>query len=157
MKPIQTRFIIMHNRSLLLFALFFVAGARAEIYRWVDENGVTVYSRRPPANAEAQTVKEPPPPAADPEAAQQELDGELQQMDDYLEDREMVQEQRGKEKATKQLSAANCRKARDNLENLDAASRRLIRMPDGSYVRLTEEQRQEYMVKARTGIEEFCK
>ena len=36
------------NKIALLLALMVTTTAQAEIYRWLDENGVTVYSEMPP-------------------------------------------------------------------------------------------------------------
>jgi len=39
--------------SLILLILLFATAASAQIYKWVDENGVTYFSDRPPADAES--------------------------------------------------------------------------------------------------------
>lgn len=145
------------NKLALLPALMVTATLQAEIYRWVDENGVTVYSKMPPREGSADTVKTPPAPSTPPEAAQRRLETEMQQLEDYREARALAAEKKRKEQLNIQLFEDNCRIAKDNLDNLIAAARRLVRMPDGSYVRLTEEERQRRMGVARNNIDEFCR
>ena len=141
----------------LLLALMVTATAQAEIYRWVDENGVTVYSEIPPPDGEADTVKTAPAPSETPEETQQQLEADMQKLEDYREDKELAAERKQKEELSKQLDEENCRNAKTNLDNLIVAAQRLVRMPDGNYVRLTEEQRQQRMEEARKNIDEYCK
>ena len=68
------------------FSLLFLAGlltmtcagvASAALYKWTDAQGRTVYSDQPPANAKAEQMRPPPPPAnpnAAKELAQREAD-----------------------------------------------------------------------------------
>jgi len=141
----------------LLLALLVTATAQAEIYRWVDENGVTVYSEIPPPDGAADTVKTAPAPSETPKETQQQLEADMQKLEDYREDKELAAERKQKEELSKQLDEENCRNAKTNLDNLIAAAQRLVRMPDGNYVRLTEEQRQQRMEDARKNIDEYCK
>ncbi len=41
----------------LVLAISWTGAADARMYRWVDENGTTVYSQSPPASGEAAEVK----------------------------------------------------------------------------------------------------
>jgi hypothetical protein len=141
----------------LLLALMATATAQAEIYRWVDENGVTVYSEMPPPDGEADRVKTAPAPSETPEAMQQQQEAEMQKLEDYREDKELAAEKKQQGQLSKQIDEENCRNAKDNLDKLIAAAKRLVRMPDGNYVRLTEEQRQKHMEEARKIIDEYCK
>ena len=145
------------NKIALLLALMVTTTTQAEIYRWVDENGVTVYSEMPPPDGEADRVKTAPAPPETPEAMQQQQEAEMQKLEDYLEDKELAAEKKQKGQLSKQIDEENCRNAKDNLDKLIAASQRLLQMPDGNYVRLTEEQRQQRMEEARKFIDENCK
>ena len=144
------------NKLALLLALLVSAAVQAEIYRWVDENGVTIYSQTPPPDSEAKRIKTSPAPTG-AENSQRQLEEEMQKLEDYREDKALAEEKRQKEERERQLNEENCRKARSNLDNLTALSRRLLKMPDGSYQRLTEEQRQQKMEEARKMIEKYCK
>jgi len=140
-----------------IVALLLACTAQAGMYRWVDDNGMTVYSQTPPPDRDAHTLKPLPPPAASPEQAQRQLDQQLQQKNDYMEDRELAAEQRRNEQDERKLIEENCRRARSNLENLEDATRRLLLMPDGSYQRLTEEDRQQRMQEARELLDQHCR
>jgi hypothetical protein len=49
--------------------LAIAAIATAEVYKWVDERGVTHYSEHPPADGAAKRIESPPTPAPDAPAA----------------------------------------------------------------------------------------
>jgi hypothetical protein len=62
--PLATRIIA------LLALLMAAAGAQSEIYKWVDEDGVTHYSQQPPPGGEARVIQPgisapPEPPSGD--------------------------------------------------------------------------------------------
>jgi len=146
------------------FILFFLAGslwlscAMAETYRWVDENGVTVYSQTPPPGATpADLIKAPPPPARSEKDAWQDLDRQWQE----LQDREDAEKERHiQREADEKLQSgldANCQAAKHNLEILESHNRKLIKTPDGEYHRLLPEERQEHIEEARKAMEESCK
>ncbi len=145
------------NKLALLLALMTTATVQGEIYRWVDENGVTVYSEVPPPDGEADMVKTAPAPSINPEESQRQLDADMQKLEDNQEDKALAAEKKQEQELNKQVYEENCRIAKDNLNNLIPAARRLVQMPDGSYVRLTEEERQQRMDEARKNIDEFCK
>ena len=127
------------------------------MYKWVDENGVTVYSQTPPATAESSEVKPPPPPAESPESARQRLNQRLQKLDDAAEDRELAEAKQNEQQTRSDTFKGNCDAARNNLRNLEGNPRKLVGRPDGSYVRLNEEERQERLQKSREQVEKFCK
>ena len=146
------------------FILLFLAGslwfscAMSETYRWVDENGGTVYSQTPPpAGIQADRIKAPPPPARSPQEAWKGLDKQWQEMQDR-EDAEKEQnvQHEADEKRQSEIDS-NCKAAKHNLEILQSNNRKLIRTPDGVYHRVLPEERQEEIEKARKIIEESCK
>ena len=140
----------------LLIVTAIPAVAHAGLYRWVDENGVTQYSQTAPLGRDADKLKPPPPPAEDPQEARRRLDQQLQKVDDQREDRELAAEERRRREEEQRIRQQNCANARTNLERLGRTGRRLVRLPDGSYTRLTEEERQERMRKAQEIIQENC-
>mgnify|MGYP001061073417 CR=1 FL=1 len=144
------------NKLPLLLALLAGTTAQAEIYRWVDENGVTQFSSSPPPEGEAEQVKINPPPKTDLNVRKQ-LEADMQELEDEREDRELAERKQQEEEKKRELAETNCRNAKSNLENLTVATQRLLKMPDGSYQRLTEEQRQEKLQEARKTIDEYCK
>jgi hypothetical protein len=139
-----------------LVTLWLSAASHAGLYRWVDENGITQYSQTPPPDGQADRLKPPPPPAEDPQAARRRLDQQLQQVDDRLEDRELAAQEKQRQDQERRARESNCQAARANLETLGGPTNRVMLMPDGSYKRLTEEERQKLMDEARQQISENC-
>lgn len=45
------------TRIIALLALLAAAGAQAEVYKWVDEDGVTHYSQQPPPGGDARVIQ----------------------------------------------------------------------------------------------------
>ncbi len=144
-------------RNLLLSVLLTTVPAQADIYRWVDENGHTTYSQTPPPDRNADKIRPPPAPSESPEQARMRLEEQLQRKDDYLEDRELAKDKRRKQQAEQDMRESNCATARKNHANLVAAARRLVKMPDGEYRRLTEEDRQKLLRKAQADINDNCR
>jgi len=142
---------------ILSVSMMFLLPCQADVYRWVDENGVVVFSQTPPQEGEAEKFKtrgaRAPEQAA---AARKRIADQQQQVDDYLEDKELATEKQAREKELKEAMARNCEAARRNLAGLEASRNRLTRMPDGSVVRLTEEQRQEKINQSKAQIKEYC-
>ncbi len=131
--------------------------AAAKTYRWVDENGVTVYSQSPPKSGRASEIKPPPPPAVSPEEARRRLDRQRQRLEDLREDRALKKEEAQKQRKEQARRENNCAAARGNLKRLIELSRARWKTPDGDYVRLPEQERQKKIETARKQIEEYCK
>ncbi|MCU7849642.1 MAG: DUF4124 domain-containing protein [Candidatus Thiodiazotropha sp. (ex Lucinoma kastoroae)] len=142
----------------LFFALIvlFSTTASAEIYRWVNEDGVVIFSRTPPPGAKAETVKirnSSPSSANDSEDRLKKLH---QRLADSEEDRGLKKAKQREQAEDKARNKQNCNAARKNLEQLTALANRLYKVGD-EYLRLTEEDRQKRMQQARDQIKEHCK
>ncbi|RDH90359.1 MAG: DUF4124 domain-containing protein [endosymbiont of Seepiophila jonesi] len=149
-----------------LFSGFFLAAislaAGAQTYRWVGEDGVTVYSQTPPPSGSdsAEVVKHRPAPKngpADTEAATKSLNKMRQDLEDRREDRKLAKQAQDEQQQATAARLNNCEVGRSNLRNLTALGNRKLRTPDGEYLRLTEEERQTRMEQARKDIEDNCK
>lgn len=145
------------NLRILFIGLLMATGVQAEVYRWVDENGVTVYSQTPPPSGPAEKMRPPPPPAGRPDQEQRSLNTQMQRLEDYREDQELAAAKAEKEAKIKRIMEENCRRATSNLENLTVVRQRLARQPDGSYMPIDENERQAKMKQARRNIDENCK
>ncbi len=121
----------------------------AEIYQWVDKNGVTVYSQTPPRSGDARKLTHTSRPID--HAAKQRLQNMRQKVADQQEDRKLLKEKQAKESADKKLKLANCKAATNNLAKLIGLGSRRY---DGE--RLTEEQRQKKIAKAQKNMSENC-
>lgn len=70
-----------------------LVGTNAGMYRWVAENGVTVYSQTPPQYGEAVSIKKQTGPSAEETArARERLRGQVEQSFDAKEDAKQAQE-----------------------------------------------------------------
>jgi hypothetical protein len=131
------------------------------MYRWVGENGVTVYSQTPPPSGNAVQIKKQPSPSADDaSAARDRTKKRREQAFDEGEARqeaEAAQAQQVKKAEDDGRRAANCEAAQANLEKIQNLGRRRVRTPDGTVLRLSEEQVRTQIEKARMQIEDYCK
>jgi hypothetical protein len=156
----------MHRRScirpiaLLAAWACSLAGAQAGMYRWVDENGVTVYSQTAPPSGEAIPIRKQPGPSAEETAkARERLRGQVEQSFDAKEDAKQAQEkeadQAGQAKES-QHKKDNCQAARQNLQALENLGARMVRMPNGEYTRLPEDEVVKRKEEARAQVKEYC-
>lgn len=130
--------------------------AAAEIYKWVDEDGVTHYTQEPPPSSDASRVDVT-------QRDQAEVKREQQEMERTEADLEAAREQRrASEKKAKQAEQEQarrekrCAQLRENVEKL--ATRRRLLVPDGEgdVRRLSEEERKQRLAERRAEIEAHC-
>ena len=150
----------MRVKNLLTFlttvsVLLLVSTAQGKSYRWVDENGVTHYSQRPPVEQKSVEIKPPPPPATPPDEAWKELNAKRLKLEDAREDRKEDTEQAKKEADYKKKRAEVCTAARNNLAAYEGPPG-LVQTPNGEYKRFTEEEREAKRQEARKLIQEYC-
>jgi hypothetical protein len=130
--------------------------AGAAMYKWTDADGNTQYGQYPPAGVQAERVKPAPQPASQGQPAptpQQRLQQlEEQQQKEREEEAKVTAE---KEKA--EIAKKNCKIAKQNRANLQMGGHRLTRLSDGSYTRLTEEERLSRIAEAEKNIEKYCR
>jgi type IV secretory pathway VirB10-like protein len=147
----------------LAFALSAPVAAGA-IYKWVDAEGTTHYSEKPPPGSKADQLKvAPPPPSSAPGVGEappaakswREKEAEFQQ-------RRVAEEQaRMKREAQEQRSAAqqrrNCILARQNLHALEE-QRPVYRIDEkGDRVYIEGKEREEAKQRLRQTVEQNCK
>jgi hypothetical protein len=146
----------------LLFLLVACASvaAQARVYRWVDEDGVTVYSQTPPPTGEATTVRtDAGPNAEETAAARERLRRQIEQDFDANQEARQLRQTKVEEAAEAEqhrLEEGNCEAARHNLNALANLGARMVRTPDGEYTRLSENEVQRLMQQARDQIKELC-
>ena len=133
----------------------FVSQASAAMFKWTDANGNVQYGQHPPSGANAEHIQAAPEPTAAPAASPS-----LQQQVEAL-DKRMAEEAKQKAEAEQKEQNAenrkiNCANARNNLEQLHMGGHRLTRMPDGSYDRLEEKQKQSLIDKNKQAIKDYC-
>lgn len=127
------------------------------MYRWIDENGVAVYSQTPPPSGGAVKIKTQRTPSEhDASAARERADQQRTRTFDEGEarkERRAKQEQKAREKDQR---AASCEAARKNFKTFQNLGRRMIKTPDGRYLRLSEGQVEMEIQKAQMQLEENC-
>jgi hypothetical protein len=131
--------------------------AGAQMYRYVDENGVTVYSQVPPRSVDATEIQpDPGPSAAARNAALQRLRRQLESDFDRRSEAKRQAEQQAEEAARAEVRANNCHAARTNLDTLQNLGARHLELPDGRVVTPGEQQRQRLIEDARAQVRENC-
>jgi len=146
--------------------------AQAEIYRWVDESGQTVYSQRPPPTGNATQVRPAPGPSADErERARARARAQVEQDLDRQEDsarqaggepaKAGAAPATGAEDPAKAAEAqarkvANCEAARKNLDTLQNHGKGRIKTPDGKVGYLSKDQLAAQIDEARAQIDANC-
>ncbi len=144
--------------AVLVLALPCLMGA--EVYRWVDANGVVNYTQQPPREVESQqittrlgapSVVSTVPATIAPDANQQaDLTIDQQAM---LEDLRQAEATRQGEVA--KIRTSNCGQARTMLERLQARGR--VRVRDGNSERVMgEDERQQRISDAQEGVAINC-
>jgi len=151
----------MRKRSAKLFIVVLAtcacASAAAAMYRWVDENGVTVYSATPPPSGEAIELQQQSAPSADAvDAARERLQRQRERAFDEEEARKGAAAEQEKQEAEAKFRAENCAAARNNLKKLRDLGPRMLRTSDGRLLRLSEEEVQMQIEKTQGQIEDYC-
>lgn len=137
--------------------LTWCAGASAEMYRWVDENGVTVYSQKPPPSGNARVIRPQAGPSAAEVAASRARENQAaERLADDAEDRMKAEEASKKDAEEKARKAQNCAAARKNLETMSNLGSRMVANEQGEYSRPTMEQRQADIRAAEEEIKRSC-
>ena len=145
--------------SVVVGGIILSAAVHAGVYRWVDENGVTVYSQVPPPEVETEKkqIDLPPPPGN----TQQEPGQNLEQTWRDMRDRQDLTKEQGDADAEheqrQQAEETNCGIARRTLEQLDNSERRLVKTASGYTREMTDSERKKRLDKAREMEQKFCK
>ena len=127
----------------------------AAMYKWTDADGNTQYGQHPPAGVQVERIKPSPQPTAQQQPAltpQQRL----QQLEAQQQKQREQQAEAAAEEEKAEAIKQNCEIARKNLANLQMGGHRLTRLADGSYTRLTEEERLSRIAEAEKNIEKYC-
>ena len=157
----------------LALLLLLPAWASADIYRWVDANGVVNYTQQKPRGVNAELVgssrsrprsapAQDAAPPAEPEPGSVAADATVAErraamseaQRQRLDELEAEQERRKAELAMEREE--NCNKANDVLDQLTERSRIRIRGEDGTERIIGEDERQSRIQEAQLAIAEHC-
>lgn len=126
-----------------------------EIYRWVDEEGVTHYSSNPPPGHDAERLNASNPPADDPEASQAEIEQLMQSNKTYLYKKRLEREARAGEKEERQKRERFCSRLRDKRQMLVTSPQVREQSESGARV-MTQEEREAKLRKFDQQLAEHC-
>lgn len=134
--------------------LFVLTPSHAQLYKWVDEEGVTQYSDRPPP--ESSDVEIVTPDTASPDAAAiSKMKSQSSRADKLREERLKAAEEKRLAEEERAIREENCRRSRAKLASYSVPNA-LILQQDGSRVRVDEPTRQRELASAREMIEKYC-
>lgn len=139
--------------SFTLFSLS-IPAPFAAVYKWVDENGQTVYSQNPPSG-DVEYEEIGAPPKVDSARALKELRDDKIKADKLRRERLRVETDRKKTREEEANVKKNCKIARGKLASLQRPRAKILQ-PDGSRIRLPEEERQRQIKEAEAKIKEWC-
>jgi len=144
--------------ALMISIAAFCATAQAQIYKWVDANGVTHYTQYPPqdtgiATREIDVVLQQPEQAASAQAAlQQRVDS----LDQRRSDKKLAAEQGEEAVAHRKQVQQFCEASKARLAEFESGRRLAEKQEDGSYLPVSEERRKQQIASMKTRIAENC-
>lgn len=155
-----------------LVTMLFAAPSFAQLYKWVDKDGRTRYSDRPPVGIQATPLGRPPAPAAPAsasaapaagDAAKDARKGPLTPAEQEIEFRRRIKE--AQEAAAKGETAKreeeerkeNCARAREMLGTLQSGQRIARTDSKGERAYLDDSQRVQETAKAHEAVASWCK
>lgn len=141
----------------LLCCLLVPPTATAQMYRYVDDNGVTVYSQQPPPDRDAQQLAPQSGPSDTTRSeARAALQGRLEAVQDASDDAAAAAEEEAQTSAEAAERRAGCDAARSNLRVLQRAGQQLVRDEEGNLRYAGQEERERRLKEAREQIDELC-
>ena len=144
-------------------AIAFAPVAGAQLYKYVDKDGKTVYTDQPPANVQSKPISVPPPP---PMPASDSKNGTTGNKSALERDKELEKSrEQGKEAAKKQGEAAEkakraeqrCTQAQSEVQRMSDGGRLMKYNDKGERVYLSDEEIASGREKARQEMDEACK
>jgi hypothetical protein len=144
----------------LLCALLLTATAPVRAtYKWVDENGQTVYSQTPPpaGTKAAERIKAPPRPSTDPGSAAQKTRDDAAAFNERREEKKTGEQDQKKMQQVEAERKQQCEQMRQDVETL--TTRPVVRRtPEGGGepVVLTAEEREADVKEMRERLKQHC-
>ncbi len=123
-----------------------------QLYRWVDENGVTQFSQQPPAEDQYQRLQVKPAPELGTGSLAPAPDASAEEQTEATEPAAAPQptpEQQAK-------LAEQCDALRANLTTMQNNPRLRRTLEDGTVERIGEDERQAMIAKAQADLQEHC-
>ncbi|MBL4744064.1 MAG: DUF4124 domain-containing protein [Cycloclasticus sp.] len=143
---------------ILFFSLCLIISSTsfAAIYHWVDLEGTTNYSQRPPHNKSIPSQKiiiNPPAAYTQPQISIQDSANEIAKSNTARKEaNDKIQQQAAGERAMRE----RCNTSRNNLAELDYGGNRLYKDAEGNYARLSAEDKTQQREQLQAFINENC-
>jgi len=148
---------LLKRATLITLGLTLSISVHAGVYRWVDKDGVTVYSQvPPPADVETKKIEPPPPPSVTEEEAWQKINQNWGDMRDRVDVKKEQATADAERNDKKQKEETNCNVARQTIQQLESSEWKRMRTADGKVKRLSSEERDERLREAREMEEKYC-
>jgi len=143
--------------SLIVAGILLSVAIQAGVYRWVDENGVTVYSQvPPPADVQKERIDPTPPSPVSEKEAWKEVNQEwrkMQDRQDITKEQAIADSDQSKKKHDEEK---NCSIAQRTLQQLGSSRRNRVRTPEGGVKRMPAKEREDRLREAREMEEKYC-
>ncbi|WP_122666657.1 DUF4124 domain-containing protein [Pseudomonas viridiflava] len=136
--------------AVIMAAAFSVPAHAAQIYKWVDDQGVTHFDAQPPAGRQTQQIDIQKPPAA-PAASESSKSA----MEAEAEQREINNSVKKKVAQQDARRAEDCKILRTNLAQLQN-NPRVREQVEGGLKRLSEDERQGRIAETQKAINDYC-
>jgi len=143
--------------SIPLLAIALTTSVHAsEVFKWVDDDGVTHYGERAPKDKDYSMIKTYGEVPSGAEEAKQRL--EQQRTDKKAGDKKKIDYAEQKKTADQQamIRAENCKGAQNNLKTIQENARVRLLGEDGEFRYLSEEERQNQINNAKEMITANC-
>ena len=142
---------------LLGLALASAPIASAQLYKYVDKDGKTVYSDQPPVSGDSKRLRlESSPGPAAPAPVKSALDKDKELEKGRKEARDQAKKGADSTKAA-QAAEERCANARSNYAVFSDGTRMMKRLPSGERVFLEEAEIAQERAKAKADMDEACK
>ena len=146
-------------------AIAFAPLASAQLWKYVDKDGKTVYTDQPPTNVQSKPVAAPPPPPTAPATAGSKggtagNKSALERDKDAEKSREAAKDAAKKQEEAAQkakLAEERCTQARSALQQFTEGGRLMKYNEKGERVYMDDEEIAKGLQKARQETEQACK
>lgn len=128
----------------------------ADVYRWVDDEGVVHFTQNPPNDRDSVKVDAANPPADDPETQRERIEQLNEDTTTEIYKRRLEREAKAEERARTAQLAERCAELRDKRNKLANSPKVRARTDDGSYRVLPYEERQQKLAEYDRMIADRC-
>jgi type IV secretory pathway VirB10-like protein len=140
-------------------ALAFAPLAGAQLYKYTDKDGKTVYTDQPPPTVQAKPIAAPPPPPPAPAPAKAATGNKSAVERDKEAEKGREQAQKKEDEAAKKAQQAEqrCNQARTTLQQYSAGGRLMKYNEKGEREYMSDEEIAKGRVSAQREVDEACK